>query len=145
MTTEQPAMTAFQVEDRLEQIAPYPAWGKNVTAEGVARYLAVRAQLGFARNVTPFIRDDQEVSPMLVCACFAAAHALIALAETAPEAADEAARRIVDAWVDGNCLGAYLHDDLTTLSVDPSEVSRLDEARLAAANTARARAGEEAT
>ena len=137
MSTTKPPMTAFQIEERLERIAPYPEWGKNVTAEGVARFLAVRAQLGYARNVTPFIRDDQEVSSALICAQFAAAHALITLAEADPEMAAEAARRIVDTWVDGSCLGGYLHDDVTALGVDPDEVSRLDEARLAAANAAR--------
>ena len=136
-TTEPTLMTASQVDERLEQIAPYPEWGTKVTAAGVARHLAVRAQLGFTRNVTPFIRDDQEVPASLICAQFTAAHVLIALSELAPEVADEAARRIVDGWVDGNCLGAYLHDDLTFLGVDPDEVARLDGARLAAAKAQR--------
>lgn len=131
MTTE--TTTDYQIEERLEQIAPHPE--ENMTAASLARYLAVRAQLGFTRNVTPFIRDGQEVPASLILPWFAAAHALIALGETDPVFADEVARRITDAWQDGNCLGAYLHQDLTYLEVDPAEVSRLDAARLALEKT----------
>lgn len=133
MTTE---TTQEQIEERLEQIAPHPESG-TVTARGLARYLAARAHLGFTRNVTPFIRDDQEVPASRILAEFAAAHALIALAEVSPEVADEAARRIADAWENGNCLGAYLWSDLETVNVDPGDLARLDAARLALENAER--------
>ena len=133
--------TQEQIEERLEQIAPHPE-SRTVTALGLARYLAARAQLGFTRNITPFIRDDQEVPSSLILTEFAAAHALIALAEASPEVADEAARRIADAWEDGNCLGVYLDSDLGTVDVDPGELARLDEARLALENAEREVAGE---
>ena len=135
-TTEPLAMTAGQIEARLTEIAPPPDTG--VTAAGLARYLAVCAELGFTRNITPFVRDDQLVPARTVCAEFAAAHALLALAEAYPDLADETARRIRDAWEDGNCLGAYLHADLTALRADPDEVARLDGAMLAAENAERA-------
>jgi hypothetical protein len=124
-------MTAEQIETRLREIAPPPEWGTTVTPRDLARYLAVCADLGFCRNVTPFIRDDQEIPASLLLAEFTAAHALLALAEAAPEAAAETVRRIVDAWADGNSLGAYLWADLTELGVNPAEVEQLDRARLA--------------
>ncbi len=134
MTTTE--TTQEQVEERLERIAPHPD-SKTVTAAGLARYLAVLAQMGFARNVTPFIRDDQEVPAGQILAEFAAAHALIALAEANPEYADETARRIIDAWEDPGCLGGYLHHDVTSFGVDPDELARLDGIRLALENAER--------
>jgi hypothetical protein len=123
-------MTAGQAEERLREIAPPPGQGTEVTARDLARYLAVRAQLGFTRNVTPFIREGQEVPAALVLAQFAAACALLVLGQADDEAAGVAARQITGAWADGNTLGACLHDYVTGLGIDVAELGRLDEARL---------------
>ena len=127
-TTE---MTVAQIRKRLDEIAPYPEWGTKVTAGGMVRYLAVCAQLGFARNVTPFIRDDQEIPPALIAAQFAAAHAMLALEKADPKAASEAARQIAEAWNDGGEIGAWLYEHLAALGIDADEIGRLDTARLA--------------
>lgn len=119
---------AQEIEARLREIAPYPAEGAEPTAENLARYLAVCAHLGWTRNITPFIRDDQEIPASLVCAQFAAARALYVLIGTGRENA--AAREIADAWDDGQMIGELLHDQLRHLGVDPEEVARLDAARL---------------
>lgn len=130
-------MTQEQIRARQNEIAPYPEWGTKVTGESLARYLAVLAQLGWSRNVTPFIRDDQEIPPQQVAANFAAAHALLALHEADPEKAALTAAQIADAWNDGGGIGEWLYEHLTRLGVDPDEVARLDEARLALQNARR--------
>ncbi len=135
-TTEPTPMTREQIRARMNEIAPYPDPAAEVTAESVTRYLAVCAQTGWARNITPFIRDDQEFPAFEIAALFAAAHALTALAEADPHRAGEVAGDIADAWNDGAGIGMWLHEHLTALGVDPAEVSRLDEARLAAENSA---------
>jgi hypothetical protein len=142
MTTDSPAMTAEQIDVRLREIAPPPEWGTNVTARGVARYFAVCAMLGYARNLTPFIRPDQEISYAQTCAQFATAHTLLALTESVPGQPDSVARDITDIWCDGGALGLWLHDHLTALGVDPAEVARLDGARLALENADRAAEAE---
>jgi hypothetical protein len=128
--TETPAMTDWQIEERLLEIAPPPDPDAGVTADGLARYLAVRAQLGFTRNVTPFIRDDQQVSAWQICLEFAAAHLLFTLQGEVPDLADMVAQHIAQSWEDGE-IGEWLHEYLAAAGVDPSEVARLDEARLA--------------
>ncbi len=131
------AMTQEQVEARLMEIAPPPQLAGEVTAEGLARYLLVRTQLGWSRNLTPFTRDDQLVPVWQIAAQFAAAHALMAVASVNRAAADEAARQIAAAWDDGAGIGEWTWDHLSGLGVDPAEVRRLDEARLAAENAGR--------
>jgi len=128
-TTE--ADRAKQIRDRLAEIAPWPEWGTEITAEGVARYLAVCAQISWIRNVTPFIRSDQEIPVAQVVAQFAAAHALLALAEADPDRAKLTAAQIADAWNDGGGIGEWLWEHLTALGIDVDEIGRLDTARLA--------------
>jgi hypothetical protein len=108
-----------------------------VTAEGLAKYFAVRAQLGFTRNVTPFVRDDQLVPAWQVCLEFAAAHLLFTLQGEVPELADMAAQQIAQSWDDGE-MGEWLHEYLAAAGIDSGEVARLDGARLAAENAERA-------
>ena len=134
--TGQP-MTREQIRARMQEIAPYPEWGTEVTAQSLARHLAVCAQTGWARNITPFIRDDQEFPPQQIAANFAAAHLLIALAEVDPVRANFAAAQIADAWNDGGEIGTWLFEHLTALGVDPDEIARLDTARLAAEKAGR--------
>jgi hypothetical protein len=129
-TEPTPAERAKQIRDRLNEIAPWPEWGTEITAESVARYLAVCAQLGWIRNVTPFIRDGQEIPVAQFAAQFAAAHALLALAEVDPERARLTAAQIADAWNDGGGIGEWLWEHLTALGVDVDEIGRLDTARL---------------
>lgn len=138
MTTETPAMTQEQIEARLTEIAPPPQLAGEVTAEGMARYLLVRTQLGWSRNLTPFVRDDQLVPVWQIAAQFAAAHSLMALISVHRAAADEAARQIAAAWDDGAGIGEWTWEHLSALGVDPAEVRRLDEARLAAEDAGRA-------
>ena len=142
MTAETTPMTREQIHARRNEIAPYPERGTRVTGESLARYLAVLAQLGWSRNVTPFIRDDQEIPYQQVAANFAAAHALLALHEVDPEKAALTAAQIADAWNDGAGIGEWLFEHLTRLGADPREVARLDEARLALENARRGIATE---
>jgi hypothetical protein len=130
-------MTREQIRARQNEIAPYPDPGTEVTGESLARYLAALAQLGWSRNLTPFIRDDQEIPIQQVAANFAAAHALLALHEIDPEKAAFTAAQIADAWNDGGGIGEWLFEHLTRLGVDPREIARLDEARLVLENARR--------
>lgn len=133
-TTE--TMTPEQIEARLTEIAPPPDPDAGVTAEGLARYMAVRATLGFTRNVTPFVRDDQLVPSWQICLEFAAAHLLSALQGEVPELADMLAQQVAQSWDDGG-MGEWLHEYLAALGVDSGEVAALDGARLAAEDAER--------
>lgn len=130
MTTEtSAAMTAEQIEAALTGLAPYPD-RTEVTAENLARYLAVCAQLGFARNLTPFITPDLEMPPMLVLSQFAAAHALLALAHVNPQCATYTAARIREAWDADDTVGDWLAEHLAAMGVSATEVSGLDALRV---------------
>ena len=52
-TEETPAKRAKQIRERLNEIAPYPDDASRVTAGGLARYLAVRAQVIWRQQVAP--------------------------------------------------------------------------------------------
>jgi hypothetical protein len=106
-----------EIRAKLDAIAPLPA-GETVTARDLGRHFAVRAQERWTRGLEPWGPglDPAQISAM--CAEFAAAHALYALAEAdgniVPE--DEAgsaftAAQIRDAIEDGE-IGPRLYEHL---------------------------------
>lgn len=123
--------SAKEIEAKLREIAPYPEYGNVVTSERLARYLTVRSQLAWARNLTPFVPDDMLAPIPGMMADFAAAHALLALAEVDQQLADRVATQITEAWNDGPGVGEWLYEHLAKLGVNPETIYQLDEARLA--------------
>jgi hypothetical protein len=106
-----------EIRAKLDAIAPWPEGG-TVTAAGLGRHFAVRAQERWTRGLSmagPEL-DGQQIALMI--AEFAAAHALCALAEqdtTGPE--DEGssaftAAQIRDAISDGGEIGPWLFEHL---------------------------------
>ncbi len=107
------AERAKQISDRLLEIAPYPERAEQVTAQGLARYLAVRASVINHQQLSPdapFSRSQVDLLTVLFCA----AHALYALDECGRGVADQVAREIWNAWEDGGGIGEWLWDHLGT-------------------------------
>ena len=102
-----------EIRERLDAIAPWPSWSDETTALGVARYLAVRAQIAFTQHIMPFTMPGGggRLDPLIcekINGQFAAAHALQVLARENPERADEVARQITAAWNGGGEVGSWL-------------------------------------
>jgi hypothetical protein len=118
-----------EIHDRLDVLAPYPSIG-DVTAKGLARYLAKQAQVSWSRGMNgPGHLTPAEVARMV--SEFAAAHALLALADSDPARADLVATQIRDAWEDGGGVGEWTWDHLgldagkiAALANELAEVSR---------------------
>lgn len=132
MTTTPPTTDdtkAREIHAKLDELAPYPSAG-DVTATGLARYLAKQAQVSWARGMNgPGHLTPAEVARMV--SEFAAAHALLALADCDPARADLVASQIHDAWEDGGGVGEWTWDhlgpdakDIAALTSELAEVSR---------------------
>lgn len=101
---------ARKIHAKLDELAPYPAAG-DVTATGLARYLAKQATVSWARGMNgPDHLTPAEVARMV--SEFAAAHALLALADCDPARADLVAAQIHGAWEDGGGVGEWTWDHL---------------------------------
>jgi hypothetical protein len=96
-----------EIRAKLDAIAPLPETG-DVTAMQLARHMAVRAQERWTRMLAAAGTgvDHLQLSAML--AEFATAHALGALFEAGPKAADWCAVQIRDAMEDGGAVGEWL-------------------------------------
>jgi hypothetical protein len=134
-----------EIRAKLDAIAPFPE-DETVTAEALARYFAVRAQERFTRMLHPAVPlDAAQVAAMT--AEFAAAHALLALAEddcgTFPPETGSAfvAAQIRDAIEDGGGVGEWLFGHLgkETSEAVASLAEQLAEAQAAMAATDAAR------
>ena len=133
-TTTQEADRAKQIHARLGEIAPYPQAIRDVTASGLARHLAVRAQVIHVQQLHPDGELDKGQVNLLTI-MFAASHALYALAAIDPGRADQAAAEIWSAWEDGQGVGEWLWDHLGTEAA--GEVSDLAEELLKLGQVAR--------
>jgi len=105
-----------EIRGKLDEIAPFPE-GETVTAADLARFFAVRAQERFTRMAHPAVPFDvTQVAAMT--AEFAAAHALLALAECdtgafTPETGSAfVAAQIREAMLDGGGTGEWLYEHL---------------------------------
>jgi|ERR1017187_3451649 hypothetical protein len=117
---EETAAKVREIRGQMEKLAPYQASGQ-VTAKGVARYLAMETQVAWSRamngTASPSVTDIA-----IITGQFAAVHALLALAEADPKAADETAAEIRDAWEDGGGVGEWTWEHL---GPDAKEIARL--------------------
>ena len=127
---------ALEIRAELEKLAPYPD-GDTATARSLARWLAMEAQLAWAR-ITGM---DHPIAPAdigIMTGYFAAAHALLAYAEDDGRAfgADEAAVQIREAFDPpgiGEWLWEHLGDDAEKIAELAEELAKV---------TAPAEAGE---
>jgi len=107
----------FAIRQKLDAIAPLPL-ADLATAMDLARHFAVRAQERLIRCTDPRVPYDAQQIPVM-CAEFAAAHALFALREAEGNVSpdDEAssafvATQIRDALEDGGRIGGWLYEHL---------------------------------
>jgi hypothetical protein len=109
--------------DATSQLAPWPTSAEDVTADKLARHLAVGAQrtlrttmdapdvnrdamarLVYGWGVTFLLRELQERSGVTI--------------------ADAVAQDLWEAWEDGSSLGEFLWEWLTEYGIDPEAVGR---------------------
>lgn len=120
------AIRALEIRAELENLAPYPD-GDTTTARSLGRWLAMEAQLAWARVAGM----DHPVTPAdigIMTGYFAAAHALLAFAEDDGRVgnADEAAVQIREAFDPpgiGEWLYEHLGDDADRIAVLADELS----------------------
>ena len=96
-----------EIRAELDRLAPYPPDDAEVTARGLAHWLAMESQLAWARMTGmdhPITMGDVAI----VQGYFAAAHALLKFSEVDQVAADECAVQIRDAFGDGGSIGEFL-------------------------------------
>lgn len=109
--TTTPAERAKQISDRLLEIGPYPERRDDVTAQGLARYFAVRATVINRQQLSPDgMMSHGQID--LLTVLFTAAHALYALDGEGRDVADEAAAQIWNALEDGQGIGGWLWSHL---------------------------------
>jgi hypothetical protein len=112
----------------IEELAPYPKREEDVTAEGLAKHLAVQAQvrLGYllwARKAG----DPDPVVQSLRTQAYCAEYAVIWLLRFLPEVgsvfvADAVAKEIWRAWRGGDVTGEHLWEWLTEWGIDPDRL-----------------------
>jgi len=107
----------------ITQLAPYPAAADQVNADNLARHLTAAA---FARQPRLFRPEQTAALNQAIASAYVAEYAvaalLRALTAVAPEAADQAARDVWDAWEDGGTCGEQLWEWLTEYGIDPGSV-----------------------
>ena len=119
---------AREIRAELDKLAPYPD-GDTATALGLARWLAMEAQLAWAR-ITGM---DHPVTPAdigIMTGYFAGAHALLAFAEDDGRVgnADEAATQIREAFDPpgiGEWLWEHLGDDAEKIAALAEELAKV--------------------
>jgi hypothetical protein len=126
------AARAQEIRAELEKLAPYPANG-DVTARGLARWMAMESQLAWAR-MTGMDHPITMTDVAILQGNFAAAHALLALATAEPADADAVAGEIREAF-DPPGIGEWLYEHLGD---DAEQIAALAE-ELAKATVADAR------
>lgn len=103
--------------------APYPTSAETVTAEGLARHMAVQAQRS---NMKIMAAADMNRDAMARFVYEWSTTFLLreALAHLGPVTADEIARELWEALEDGSSLGEFLWEWLTEYGINPEQVTR---------------------
>lgn len=120
-----------EINRRLDDIAPYPERTAAATAPVLARYLAKQA-LVTSERATAIGGDPAVAEVRALVAEFAAAHALLALAQADPAWADRVAGEIYGAWEDGEGVHwltwQHLGDDAEQVALLARELAGLAKA-----------------
>lgn len=113
---------------KLNDLAPYPQTEDAATAEAMAKNHAVRTQANFVRALDlPSGHPDEKSAFNTLVSNFAIVYLLRALAEHAPDHADEVARGLWSEWNAGDSLGEWTWEWLTGWGIDPNQVNRIVE------------------
>lgn len=117
---------------RLNEIAPWPSDPDGATTVPAARWIAVRAQLAYARSLRPSLVPGSDGE--LALAWWAAGRFLTAIAAHDAAESDAGARMLrLAAGGDGDDadgLGGRLAGLLASLGIDGGEISRLEAAAM---------------
>lgn len=103
--------------------APYPTSAEDVTADKLARHLAVQAQRSYLKTMGAAEPNRDAM------ARFVYEWGLVFLLREVQEragshVADTVARGLWEAWEDGSGLGEFLWEWLTEYGIDPVAVAR---------------------
>jgi hypothetical protein len=110
----------------------YPETPEDVTADSLARYMAVAGWDAWTRwTATPEAdrtstgRKIRDLTLLAAVDGYAITRLLRALADIAPERADDVARDLWEAWDAGSAIGEELHDWLREYGIDtnPGQVA----------------------
>jgi hypothetical protein len=111
------------VSSNINILAPYPTRAEDVTAEKVARHVAVAAQLRY--RATMDAAELDHVAMTLFVQEWGVVYLLREIEERAgTHVADSLARELWEAWDDGSGLGEWLWEWLTEWGIDPEAVTR---------------------
>jgi hypothetical protein len=103
-------------------LAPYPIDAEDVTADGLAKHLAVSAQRRFRANMDA--PDLDRTALNLFVKEWAVIYLLREMEERAGvKVADDVARALWESWNDGSHLGEMLWEWLTEYGINPEEVA----------------------
>ena len=116
---------AREIRAELDKLAPYPESG-DVTARGLARWMAMEAQLAWAR-MTGMDHPITKLDIAILQGNFAAAHALLALDEPKVSANAVAAeiREAFDPPGIGEWLWEHLGDDAERIAALAEELAKV--------------------
>lgn len=105
-----------------KNFAPYPTRVEDVTADKLARHIAVAAQRRFRTTMDAAELDRTEMT--LFVQEWGVVYLLREIEERAgAPVADALARDLWEAWDDGSGLGEFLWEWLTEYGIDPEAVS----------------------
>jgi hypothetical protein len=107
----------------LNDLAPYPQTADEVTAENVAKNLALFAYANHWRGLDPGTsKTDQHEATAQVVHLYGIVKLLRTLIELDREQANTVARELWADWDAGDSLGEWLWTWLTEYGIDPAQV-----------------------
>lgn len=109
--------------DSAKRLAPYPTRAEDVTAEALAKHIAVAAQHRYRITLDAAELDRTEMT--LFVQEWGVVYLLREIQErSGVEVADAVARDLWEAWEDGSGLGEFLWEWLTEYGIDPEAVGK---------------------
>jgi hypothetical protein len=123
----------MSTEPNLNDLAPYPLRYEEVTAEGLAKAIAVRAQADKARLDHMTVTSGLEWDAVIFAITKGYANTLLlrGLIEHAPKHADEVARTLWAEWQDGTGLAEWLAEWLGDWCISVEAINDIVAARFA--------------
>ncbi|WP_068922151.1 hypothetical protein [Planobispora rosea] len=106
----------------IENIAPYPERAEDVTAEVMAKYFTVFAQLNWRMGMDHPSRDQAAESSSRFVAFYAIAYLL---REQPAREGDRVAKSLWESWENPHTLGPDVWNWLVEYDIDPETVNKI--------------------